>query len=536
MPEVVTIQCPHCKAVLKLKSRAPLGRKIACPRCETPFLARERAAKNKPPVEDYEDYGDPGGADEFDDFGTDDFGAGGFDEPAPRPRKSGTAAGKKRKKSKKKQGMSRGLKIGLIAGGSVLGAVVVGLVIWLVVGMFSSKLDLAWIPPDANRITVTRYSQIWDSKIVQDELSNAAKANIVRMKDEWGFEPRDVLSVTIGSSGLDRIRVVRTAIDLDEDKILKHAGDYEQAEHEGQTYYRFESGAIFFPDKRTAVSGTEESVKKAIERGPKPPQREELKFVNAGGHRVYIRVEDDRMGSFQTVAKVDSWTFTSTPAQLEQFRFDSADEAKEFADGVEEQRRVNREKFQKQIESSSASEEKKRQARELVNSYSISVSRSGDVVTIRSSMSPPSDPELRKKMLRGIRDPVPIITRLVDSPGRYFGIGSTPQPAFPRPGRPGPGGARPETPVPRRPVTTRRNRVFIAEATVRSFRGSGDQAAAAKEALKSVPGVDHERTRVFGETITIYSVRGAILNVGRIRIALTRAGFRSVRVRTKGVE
>jgi endogenous inhibitor of DNA gyrase (YacG/DUF329 family) len=41
MPSLISIQCPHCLQTLKLKSRKPLGRKVPCPKCKTPFVLEE---------------------------------------------------------------------------------------------------------------------------------------------------------------------------------------------------------------------------------------------------------------------------------------------------------------------------------------------------------------------------------------------------------------------------------------------------------------------------------------------------------------
>lgn len=38
MSETTVIQCPHCGASFKAKSKAALGKKVACPKCQTPFV------------------------------------------------------------------------------------------------------------------------------------------------------------------------------------------------------------------------------------------------------------------------------------------------------------------------------------------------------------------------------------------------------------------------------------------------------------------------------------------------------------------
>ncbi|WP_339732737.1 MJ0042-type zinc finger domain-containing protein [uncultured Gimesia sp.] len=47
MSETFVIQCPHCGASFKAKSKAALGKKVPCPKCQTPFVVA--APKSAPP-------------------------------------------------------------------------------------------------------------------------------------------------------------------------------------------------------------------------------------------------------------------------------------------------------------------------------------------------------------------------------------------------------------------------------------------------------------------------------------------------------
>ncbi|MFN5531950.1 MAG: hypothetical protein ACK5F7_15360, partial [Planctomycetaceae bacterium] len=40
MSEPFSVSCPKCKAKLKLKSQAAVGKKIACPKCSHPFVVK----------------------------------------------------------------------------------------------------------------------------------------------------------------------------------------------------------------------------------------------------------------------------------------------------------------------------------------------------------------------------------------------------------------------------------------------------------------------------------------------------------------
>ena len=40
MAEPISVQCPKCKAKLKLKSHSAIGKKVACPKCKRPFVVQ----------------------------------------------------------------------------------------------------------------------------------------------------------------------------------------------------------------------------------------------------------------------------------------------------------------------------------------------------------------------------------------------------------------------------------------------------------------------------------------------------------------
>ena len=63
MPSPVSVKCPHCMQILQLKTRASLGRKVACPECRRPFVLREMVDEELF-EEAFEEYGDDEGYDE----------------------------------------------------------------------------------------------------------------------------------------------------------------------------------------------------------------------------------------------------------------------------------------------------------------------------------------------------------------------------------------------------------------------------------------------------------------------------------------
>ena len=87
-------QCPNCRKILKLKTKAALGKRVPCPQCSEPFIVEEyeqpelvdnflddedegktfdyagyeEVSGSGDGYNDYDDYGD----DDYDDYGGDD--------------------------------------------------------------------------------------------------------------------------------------------------------------------------------------------------------------------------------------------------------------------------------------------------------------------------------------------------------------------------------------------------------------------------------------------------------------------------------
>ncbi|MFQ5730975.1 MAG: MJ0042-type zinc finger domain-containing protein [Planctomycetaceae bacterium] len=549
MPALVEVQCPNCRTVLKLNSRKPLGRTVPCPKCEETFVARERKrpaaqparkpaadsarkpARKRPAHQPVQEAAVIDDDEEFDDVAlTEDYGYEdyGYDDAPPTRRKS------RRKKSKSSRAWVKWV---LIGSGGALGLAIIGIGIWLIVGMFSKKLDLAYLPPDADRISVVRAAEMWKSELVQEMLTGTAKEDVRRMKEDFGIEPAEIISVTEGSQGNDRVKVVRTSIDMDAEKILKQAGNYEKSEYDGHTLYRIGNNALYFPDKRTAVSGPEASVKAAIDRGPKYESRDDLKFVDAGYQIVTVHVntseERERQrnisGSInglrfaRTIANAEGKSFTSSIKTKKQHRFASVEDAKEYEQDVRKRREKVEEEL-KDLDSDSLrrnmTEEQKRkakeQAREWASSYSYDFSRSGDVINETMSITPTKTMRERGRLFfLGVRTGTQIHS-LAKSPHQLFGFSSISS---------------------RRPSSFRRNtRVAVYEVTLGSFRGAGDREAAVRDALKNVSGLNTVRMRITGNTVRLYSQRGKFPSTLTIRGRLRAAGFRNASVRTTGTE
>ena len=531
MPTLVQIQCPHCQALMKLKSRDPLGKQVPCPKCKTPFVAKEKAA----PEDDYDDYDDYGPDDEFaeDDGFEDDF--------APRPKRKSGGKKKKSSKKKKKAGSNKGLKIGLIIGGSVLGVALVGLIIWLVMGLFSKKLDLAYLPEDATSISVTRYSSIWGSKLVQTALKSEDQEACNKMKEEWGIHPKEIESVTRGSSKDEIITVVRTSVDMDPEKILKHAGDYTKETYDEKEYYKFGYRAIYFPNLRTAVCGSEESVKKAIDRGPDAKSREELKFVDAGYDKVSVTLYDgdarhsshgmmpgsikdsDVRRSVKGRMIASSYSSASVKSCF-RIRYGNDDDAKAEHETALEKLKEQREKIDELAEKErekyrrfyklSDEEIEEEIAAEKQTARSVSISRSGEVITVKSTRY-----LSKRRQKKGTGSAA--IRVLAKSPGSMFGII-----ASRRTGYTGPSTRRPTFKPPTYKPKKYRTVITV---TLGPFTGNGDAQTAATNAVNKYPGVDASKTVFNGGTMTVYSLENRYVSYVGIRARLRIAGFRSVR-------
>jgi hypothetical protein len=192
-------QCPHCDARMNLKSRKTLGKRAPCPQCKKPFLVEE--------LECIDDYLEDPAVAEIDDY--DDYEPG--NEPQPQSAAK-TKKGKTEKRKKKKS--SRKVNILLVLCGVIgVGSVVAGMLYWLVTDMFSSNLDLKYLPPNAHTITVEQVGSAWDPKEKEQYYSNVRGA-VKKMEEEWGFGPKDMISYTTAISENETLHILRTSVDL----------------------------------------------------------------------------------------------------------------------------------------------------------------------------------------------------------------------------------------------------------------------------------------------------------------------------------
>lgn len=299
MADFVSIRCPHCRVTMKLKSRKPLGKRVPCPRCQEPFVAKAL----------------PEPEDEFDDFGfDDDFGGGGgasgFDdlfgaEQAPPL----AAAGRPKKKPRKKSGPPPWLQPALIGGGGLLALLLLAGGAFLAVKAFRSgdAADLAaYVPADADFFAVARIDKMRESPMLKELFDNPIAQN--------GFANDDMRKMGIKS--IDDVRTIAIAGSLDAFAgggampfaspegfvimiqtnsgmnigALKRGG--ERNSHNGTTYYIDKQAvagtrwAWISPNRKTVVAAPAGTLKKVIDQSKKG-KREDLAFVDFEQHVVF---------------------------------------------------------------------------------------------------------------------------------------------------------------------------------------------------------------------------------------------------------
>ncbi|MCH8828511.1 MAG: hypothetical protein IID45_02935, partial [Planctomycetes bacterium] len=461
MPVPIRVQCPHCLVVLKLKTRAPLGKEVPCPTCERAFVAKQiRSPKKSHPPPDYEDFGPPADGLLDDDFDL-----------------QSAQTGKRKARKQKKKRASKRLKISLTLGVVFFVLAGSGIVIWSLVGKYFREINLAWLPEDANKISVMYVSDIWESetikKFVRRQNLDGAKS---RMKSIVGFGPADIKSYTLASNeNKERLKIVRTHTALNKKKILALTPGYSEESHEGKSYYKIGLTAIYFPDENTAISGLESAVKRAIERGPKSKERDELKFVD--GSYDMIIVDLDFKGTRPVIYKafsktsvtaiMDGISYSSGAEHVSRFECQDSEGAKSFVEEVKKNISDYKSRF------SGSSYRGRDFSREVepgvrwkdADLTSVEVSKSGKVaiVTYQAKIGSKTIAEMQFTELSWLR-------MLLD-PRELFAI-----------------------------QFSHRNRLRIYLGT---YQQDGDPFAAARDMLKDFPGIDPKWTIIYGRRSAI---------------------------------
>ena len=327
-------QCPNCRKILKLKTKAALGKRVPCPQCSEPFIVEEyeqpelvdnflddedegetfdyagyeEVSGSGDGYNDYDDYGD----DDYDDYGGDDDDDYGDDYDSPPKRKNKASSGKKKSsKSKKKKKKSGGglpawAPMALIGTGAVavIGGIVGALIAFGPFGGSSNAIDLAWLPADADMYLEVNPSEMWNAGVLAPVRNNEAVKQALTQMQQIGqseIQPSDITSITVAVSGIEggipmgnplaiaggggagtkALAVVRVSKNMDENDLQKTA---QRMEHNGKEYYKAMAGdqAMYMPDSKTLLAGSEEMVTSAIDRGSVEPRVEWMDFADSG--------------------------------------------------------------------------------------------------------------------------------------------------------------------------------------------------------------------------------------------------------------
>ncbi len=304
MAEVST-QCPHCEKVMKLKSSAMLGKKVACPKCGESFTIKRY--KEPEEVEEYddaeEDYGEP--AEDYEDY----------EEDAPRRRSASSSSRRSKGKTAKK---SRGtptwiapLMIGIVVVLGLGGVIAGGVYIIPKLSFGSNIVNMAYLPAETEMVIHVRPQEIWNAALLAPIRDNPQLKQLVAQQAANGMqiEATDIQSLTMGFTGIAEKRrvnpfggglgpvvrpsnekfvgVMRLSKDVTEDLLQKIPGSSKEA-HNGQSVYtsaqRGRSVGMWLAAPRAMVFGDAAEVKKAIDRGATEPRLKRFDFANAKQH------------------------------------------------------------------------------------------------------------------------------------------------------------------------------------------------------------------------------------------------------------
>lgn len=336
MSEAITVKCPACKASLKLKSRSAVGKKVPCPRCKKPFVVKA------PPPESEDELAflnasESDGAMDLPPEEEEEF----AEAAAPTRPSTRSSAGKKKGKGKSSEpvnwlkplliGSLAIALIGLLIGGGMVAVSMMG-------DMVKNKIDLSYLPPDAEVVCQVRVDEILASPIMQSFAGNAQyKQGLDKLSELFLVPTGDIKTITFGGANMSEVNfaggaslpgmalpglgmplsgaaprpigstpppkprglmVVRTLKETPADFLASVQG-LEPANHQGQTYYRPKSAVpgqfqTKMPTYRAAanvlVLGDESEIQRIIEKGAKQTRRPEFDFLETSPHIILAAV------------------------------------------------------------------------------------------------------------------------------------------------------------------------------------------------------------------------------------------------------
>jgi hypothetical protein len=327
----LTVACSHCGAKLKLKSAAAVGKKVACPKCQKPFVVKA------PEKEDDDMFGDL----PMDDFGGGEEESEEEQEEAPVRRKGGSSKTAAPAKGKKKRGKSSSSDMGammmtvlfvLLGVGALGGA---GYAVYSFLPGGGGGIA-AYLPEATDVVVYIRPGDLLQSPIVSPLMNEpTVKAQTDKMSQEFGFTLTDIESVTLGGiNAMDRVSnsgamgaptlptaandkfvgVIRTKTPVDLEALnnkLPTKGT--TVAHNGVSYLSFtRDGATFGAyraEEKLVVIGSEAELKSAIDSKGAAPAKARFKFVDTSQQFVIAMAPKDpaalkRVMDYQSFRKV----------------------------------------------------------------------------------------------------------------------------------------------------------------------------------------------------------------------------------------
>ena len=318
MSEAITVSCPNCKASLKLKSSSAVGKRVPCPKCKKPFVVKAPAQEEDDEMS-FLNASESDGAMAVSEEDEETEAA----EAEARESTSRSAGSKKKKKGKGKSaapvnwlkplliGLATVAVIGMLVGGGMYAVTFIG-------EMSKNKIDLTYLPPDADLIVHIRVDEMLASLQLQPVVAKPEfKAAIDKLTTEFHVPLGDIKSVTVGLSGMGdvnfskmmpipgmgmpgmagspaafsqvrRVIVIRASQPLAPDLLTKIPG-YESATHLSATYYRPAAAqlrttqpAVYLAAPDVLLVADETEIHRIAEKGSKQTRRSEFDFIEPG--------------------------------------------------------------------------------------------------------------------------------------------------------------------------------------------------------------------------------------------------------------
>ncbi len=305
MAEPINVECPHCGARFKMKTRAAIGKRLPCSTCGEKFTVedpsppketeRKRPSKTRPTAkrrstketapepekpkrrkpsparskqstrkarpkrrrrpaveeefDEFEVFDDVASVDEWSDVLDEDYGTPVL-PPGGRRRSS-------RRRSKRRSRPINWQKPVLMGGAAML---VVGVLVGLfyagsglvsaLEGLLGGGVNMKYLPADTEFVMVFKVADAWDAEIL-DSVKNQPQVTggLEKLNEELGLEPSDVRSVTFGG-GLrngspdpsSSVGIIRTSKALSEDKLDELKEQSDEVVYEGETYFKSSRG------------------------------------------------------------------------------------------------------------------------------------------------------------------------------------------------------------------------------------------------------------------------------------------------------